>query len=98
MTTNAVESWHHLLKTHAGGKEIMENFSLSGVISHVLTIGDQWEQRALDVEQLWFKTRAAECSDYPELAQFPGPVQSLIVDQLKAGKKVFILNSISLIS
>lgn len=52
MTTNAVESWHHLLKTHAGGKEIMENFSLSGVISHVLTIGDQWEQRALDVEQL----------------------------------------------
>ncbi len=87
MTTNAVESWHHSLKTHAGEKEIMENCSLSGVISHVLTIGDQWEQRALDVEQLWSKTRVVECSDYPELAKFPGPVQSLIVDQSKAAKK-----------
>ena len=88
MTTNAVEAWHHSLKTHAGGKEIMENFSLSGVINHLLTIGKHWEQLALDVEQLWFKTRVAECSDYPELAKFSVPVQSLIVDQLKAAKKV----------
>ena len=55
MATNALEAWHHSLKTHAGGKEVMETFSFSGVISHVLTIGDQWEQRALDVEELWFK-------------------------------------------
>ena len=87
MTTNAVEAWHHSLKTHAGGKEIMENFSLSWVINHVLTIDDHWEQLALDVDQLWFKTRVAECSDYLELAEFPGLVQSLIVDRLKAAKK-----------
>lgn len=68
MTTNAVEAWHHLLKTHAGGKEVMETF---------WTIGDQWAQRALDTEGI-------EC---PEPAQFPGPIQSLIVDQLKAAKK-----------
>lgn len=46
---------------------------------------------ALDVEQLWFKTRVctyvAECSDYPKLAKFPGPVQSLIVDQFKIPRK-----------
>lgn len=87
MTTNAVESRQHSLKTHGGGKEIMENFSWSGVISHVLTIGNQWEQRALDVEQLWSKTWVVKCSDYPKLAKFPGPVQSLIVDKLKAAKR-----------
>lgn len=87
MTTNAVEAWYHLLKTYAGGKEVMETFSFFGVISHVLTIGDQWEQRATDLEVLWFKTHVLECSDYPELAKFPGPVQSLIVDQLKAARK-----------
>lgn len=65
----------------------METSSFSGVISHALTIGDQWEQRALDVEELWFKTRVAECTEYPKLAQFPGPVQLLIVDQLTAAKK-----------
>ena len=47
MTTNAVEAWHYSLRTHAGGKELMETFSFSGVISHVLTIDDQWEQRAV---------------------------------------------------
>lgn len=50
MTTNAIEAWHYLLKTHAGGKEIMKIFSLSEVINHMLTIGNQWEQCALDVE------------------------------------------------
>ena len=87
MITNAVEAWHYSLKTYVGGKELIETFSFSGVISHVLTIGDQWEQRATDLEVLWFKTRVAKCSNYPELAKFPGPVQFLIVDQLKAAKK-----------
>ena len=72
MTTNVVEAWHHLFKTHASEKEIMEVFSLLGVINHILTIGDEY---ALDVDQLWFKIQIAEYSDYPELAQFPGPVQ-----------------------
>ena len=40
MTTHAVEAWYHSLKTHAGGKEVMEMFSFSGVISHVLNIGN----------------------------------------------------------
>ncbi len=42
MTTNVIEAWHHFIKTHAGGKEIMGKFSLSGVIKHRLNIGDQW--------------------------------------------------------
>ena len=40
MTTNVVEAWYHLLKTYAGGKEVIETFFFSKVISHVLNIGD----------------------------------------------------------
>lgn len=57
MTTNAIEAWHYLLKTHAGGKEIIKKISLSEIINHMLTIGNRWEQCVLDIEQLWFKTR-----------------------------------------
>lgn len=52
MTTNIIEFWHHSLKTYMDRKEIIENFFLSGVINYVLTIGDKWEQYALDVKQL----------------------------------------------
>lgn len=55
MTINVVKAWHHLLKTHIGGKRVIKIFSFSGVISHILTIGDQWKQRALDIKELWFK-------------------------------------------
>lgn len=74
MTTNTVEAWHHSLKTNAGGKEVMETFSFSGFVSYVYIIGNQWEQRAIVLKVLWFKTYVPECSDYPELAKFPGPV------------------------
>ena len=88
MTTNSVEAQHHSLKIHAGGEEVMETFSFSGVTGYVLNIGDRWEQQAFEVEDVWFKTRLVECTEYPpELAQFPGPVQSLIHDQLQAAKK-----------
>lgn len=33
-----------------------------------LLVTHQWEQRALDVEELWFKTRVAECTEYSKLA------------------------------
>lgn len=38
MTTNTVKFWYNLLKTHLSRKEIMENFSLLGLISYILTI------------------------------------------------------------
>lgn len=49
MTINIIEAWHHLLKTHTKGKEVMEIFPFS---SHVLTIDNQWEQRATNFEML----------------------------------------------
>ena len=85
--TNPVESWHFSLKTHAEGKKSIRKFSLLGCASHVLRIGDQWEQRAKDEAALWRSTRSAECQDYPDLARFPGPVQELIVGQLKKGQQ-----------
>ena len=83
MTTNAVESWHHSLKIHAQGKGSMLRFSLSGVAMHTLKIADQWELREQEAATRFRAYQSAECRLYPELAMFPGPVQQLIVGQLK---------------
>lgn len=61
------------------GKELIETFSFSSVISHILSVTNQWEQQAADLGVLWFKTCVAECNDYPKLSEFPGPLQSLMV-------------------
>ena len=82
MTTNIVESWHHSVKHHAGGKETMTKWNLRGTVIHTLTIAEQWQQRANKEEELWRKTKTAECLLYPELALFPGPVQTLIAEQM----------------
>ncbi len=82
-TTNPVESWHHSLKIHAQGKGAMLRFSLSGVATHTLKIADQWELREEETATKFRTYQSAECQLYPELAKFPGPVQQLIVGQLK---------------
>ena len=82
MTTNIVESWHHSIKQHAGGKGAMMKFSLQGTVVHVLAIAEQWQQRADKAEELWRKTKVPECLQFRELEMFPGPVQTLIVDQM----------------
>ena len=82
-TTNSLESWHHSLKIHADGKGAMLRFSLSGVAKHVLKIGDQWELRDQQTAVNFRTQQSAECSIYPHLADFPGPIQKLMVGQLK---------------
>ena len=87
MTTNSVEAWHKSIKSHAEGKESMTKFSLIGCALHALKIADQWEQRAEKAAIQFRTTRTAECAEYPDLELFPGPVQSLLVEQLKEAIK-----------
>ena len=82
-TTNPVESWHHSLKIHAQGKGAMLRFSLSGVAIHTLKTADQWELREQETAVKSRAYQSAECQVYPELAKFPGPIQQLMVAQLK---------------
>ena len=58
-------------------------FSLIGAASHVLRIGDQWENRARSEEANFRTTMTPECQECPYLRKFPYPVQMLIVDQWK---------------
>ncbi len=101
-TTNPVESWHHSLKIHAQGKGAMLRFSLSGVAVHTLKIADQWELREEETATKWRSYQSAECQLYPQLAKFPGPVQQLIVGQLKKAmeaqdKGVYFFDSLDLL-
>ena len=82
-TTNPVEGWHSSLKKHAEGKRAIRKFSLAGTATHGLRIGDQWERRAQEAAVKWRSYQSAECADYPLLRRFPGPIQDLIVTQIK---------------
>ena len=82
-TTNPVEPWHHSLEIHAQGKGAMLRFSISGVALHTLMIADQWELREDESATKWRTYQSAEYQLYLELAKFPGPVQQLMVGQLK---------------
>ena len=85
MTTNAVESWHKSIKHRAGGKKKIRSFSLQGIASHVCYIADQWELDSMRREARFRTTKVRECKIYPNLALLPGPVQQLIVEQIKRG-------------
>ena len=60
-----------------------EIHSLSGVAKHVLKIADQWELREEETAVNFRTQQSAECSMYPHLADLPGPIQKLMVGQLK---------------
>ena len=103
MTTNAVESWHTSLKKHADGKFSLigssrhincivgkascMTFSLIGAASHVIRVGDQWENRTRQEAINFHTTMTPECQECPQLRKFPYPVQKLIVDQWKLAAK-----------
>lgn len=87
ITTHAVKAWHYLLKTYAGSKKFIETFVFFNVISYVLFIGNEWEQRATNLEVLYFKTCIIKYSNYSELEKFLGLIQFLIVNQLKVANK-----------
>lgn len=57
-----------------------------GITNYVIAIFDQLKQEVTNFGVL--KTYVAKCSDYHKLAKFPGPIQSLILDHLKAARKV----------
>ena len=56
---------------------------MEGIVRHVIKIGDQWETRAEKEATIFRTTRSAACNDFPELAAFPGPVQTMMAEQIK---------------
>ena len=89
MTTNSVESWHSSIKEHAGGKRDIQKFSLCVIANHTLIIGQQWEQRDREAQMQWRHSKYGGDTRVPELARFPGPIQALLIDELReADKKI----------
>ncbi len=68
----------------------MQRFSLTGTANHVLRIGDQWEIRAQKMAIDFRTTSTPKCQDYPHLALFPYPIQSLLVKQYKIARKEIV--------
>ena len=50
-TTNPVESWHSVLKCKGVTKDILQRFSLLGIVKHSLAIDKEYDLRAKEVER-----------------------------------------------
>lgn len=86
MSTNGVDSWYSSLKKYAEG--IQFKFSLAGTVSHVDVITQQWVTRAQSRLTKVRVYKSVECQEYPQLEYFTGPVQELLVEQLRRAKIV----------
>ena len=52
-TTNPVETWHSVLKCKGVTKDILQRFSLLGIVKHSLAIDKKYNLRAEKVKQKW---------------------------------------------
>ena len=69
------------------GKATFMTFSLTGAATHVIRIGNQWENRARGEEISFRTTMTLESQECPHLRKFPYLVQRLIADQWKLAAK-----------
>jgi len=85
-TTNPVESWHSVLKCKGVTKDILQRFSLLGIVKHSLAVDKEYERRAEEVERKWRTRQHPLAVEFPELRVFPYPVQQLLVEEIHQGK------------
>jgi hypothetical protein len=70
-TTNPVETWHSMLKCKGVTKDILQRFSLLGIVKHSLAIDKEYDLRAEEVEQKWKTRRHPLVTEFPELGRGP---------------------------
>ena len=61
----------------------MQQFSLKGVVQHVLTVAKEYDLRARKAAMDFRTRRDPMVTEEPWLADFPYPVQKLITQQMK---------------
>ena len=66
----------------------MQQFSLKGVIQHVLTVAKEYNLRACKAAMDFQTRRNPIVTEEPQLADFPYPVQQLITQQMKLANNI----------
>lgn len=98
MTFISCKRYYHIFKTfklyykltYILGKAAIQRFSPAGIANQIFQIGDQCKIRAEKTAIEFYITHTPEYQNYPQLALFPYPVQSLLVDQYKITRKEIV--------
>jgi hypothetical protein len=83
-TTSPVEGWHSVLKSKAVTKSQLSNFSLLGIVKHVMANAKDWDRRAAKVQSSFRTRQSALVVDHHQLGVFPYPVQELLAPEIRA--------------
>jgi hypothetical protein len=81
-----VENWHSVLKGKGVTKNILQRFSLLGIVKHSLAIDKEFDYQAYEAKQKWRTRQHPLAAEFPELGVFPSPVQKLLADELVQAK------------
>lgn len=81
--TNAVESWHSVLKLNC--KAAMTRWSLCGLVIHLANEALDCDQHAIKSEKDFRSLHFSDATYFPGPFKLPYPVQRLVIDKLKEG-------------
>ena len=85
-TTNACEAWHRKLKSGAGlSKGQVASHGICGMILNIMDAAKDVDNRVVVAKSHFRSRKLAVCTkQYPEIGQFPVPIQKLLAVELDA--------------
>ena len=86
LDTNPNEAYHSTLKFNH--KALMQRFSLTGLIKHVVMISERYFVRARKNKANLRGSRLPETTALPGLALFPVPVQKLVTEEFREAHRL----------
>lgn len=85
-STNAVESWHRVLKD--GQKAAMSKWTFSGIICHIANKALDYDQRAKLAAKQFRTYQLSDVALYLGLAKLPHPAQKLTIIELARAHEI----------
>ncbi|KAK9427155.1 hypothetical protein V1505DRAFT_318055 [Lipomyces doorenjongii] len=87
-TTNSVENFHSVIKSHNSGKSLKKKYSITGLVAHLRVLGQRIKEDAKRANEEFRTKHLKEVEQMPELRLFPYPVQKLIMRELDSTREM----------
>ncbi|KAK9430936.1 hypothetical protein V1505DRAFT_278078, partial [Lipomyces doorenjongii] len=82
-TTKPVEAFHRRIKFNVSSRTKKSKFGFLGLVSHLHMIGTKIDEDARRNEENFRSSHLKEVENFPELRNFPVPIQKLLIGELE---------------
>ncbi|KAK9360188.1 hypothetical protein V1504DRAFT_469593 [Lipomyces starkeyi] len=85
--------WAAVSKKHNSGKSLRQKYSITGLVAHLLALGERIQEDVKRSAQNFRTQHLKEAEELPQLKRIPLPVQKLIVEELDALRHTIVIVS-----